>query len=96
MTSSTASPSMLLCAAGLPEQAVDQWSRAVPTETGDYQSDTQRYGSFWSQSARLLQRCRSSPSETRPNGRPRTRYCLIRARRVSPFSHRTPSRCMAC
>ena len=54
MTSSTASPSMLLCAAGLPEQAVEQWSHAVPTEIGDYQSDTQRYGSFWSQSARLL------------------------------------------
>ncbi len=46
---------MMLCAAGLPEQAVDEWSRAVPTETGDYESDTQRYGSFWSQSARLLE-----------------------------------------
>jgi (3,5-dihydroxyphenyl)acetyl-CoA 1,2-dioxygenase len=46
---------MLLRAAGLPEQAIDEWSRAVPTETGEYESDTQRYGSFWSQSARLLQ-----------------------------------------
>ena len=55
MTSSTAPPSMLLCAAGLPEQAAEEWSRAIPTETGDYEFDTQRYGSFWSQSARLLQ-----------------------------------------
>ena len=55
MTSSTASPSTLLRAAGLPEQAIEEWSRALPRETGDYESDTQRYGSFWSQSARLLQ-----------------------------------------
>ena len=37
MTSSTAPPSSLLSAAGLPEQAVDEWSRALPTETGDYE-----------------------------------------------------------
>ena len=55
MTSSTASPSMLLCAAGLPEQAAEEWSRAVPTKPATIESDTQRYGSFWSQSARLLQ-----------------------------------------
>jgi thioesterase DpgC len=55
MTSSAASPLMLLRAAGLPEQAIDEWSRAVPAEASDYDPDVRRYGSFWRQSARLLQ-----------------------------------------
>ena len=54
MTSSAAPPSTLLGAAGLPEQAIQEWSRAVPTTTSDYEADVQGYGSFWSQSARLL------------------------------------------
>ena len=46
MTSSKASPSMLMCAAGLPEQAVQEWSRAVPTITGDYELRPTRIASF--------------------------------------------------
>ena len=92
MTSSIASPSTLLCAAGLPEQAVHEWSRAVPTETGDYKSDTQRYGSFWRQSARLLQ---TLPQKPRRNEAERAAADALlshsRATRES-FSPRTPSR----
>ena len=55
---------MLLRAAGLPEQAVQEWSRAVPTRTGDYESDARRYSSFWGQSARLL---RTLPPKPRRN-----------------------------
>jgi len=49
-----APPAALLGAAGLPEQAVQEWSRAVPTTTSEYEADVQGYGSFWSQSTRLL------------------------------------------
>jgi thioesterase DpgC len=64
VTFSAAPPSNLPPAAGLPEQAVQEWSRAVPTATGDYEADAQGYGSFWSQSARLL---RTLPLKTRRN-----------------------------
>jgi thioesterase DpgC len=51
----SAPPSNLLCAAGLPEQAAQEWSRAIPTPSGEYEVDVQPYSSFWSHSVRLLQ-----------------------------------------
>ena len=64
MSSSPASRSELMCAASLPEQAVQEWSRAIPAKTRDYESDVPRFSSFWDQSARLL---RTLPAKPRRN-----------------------------
>ena len=62
MTSATASASMLMRAAGLPEQAVVEWSRAFPAETGPYESDVQRFASFWGQASALLRTLPRKPA----------------------------------
>ena len=41
-------------AAGLPEQAAQEWSDAFPVTTGEYESDASRYGAFWRRSTTLL------------------------------------------
>ena len=62
MTSATASASMLMRAAGLPEQAVAEWSRAYPAETGPYEFDVQRFASFWGQASALLRTLPRKPA----------------------------------
>ena len=62
MTSATASASMLMRAAGLPEQAVAEWSRAFPAGTGPYESDVQRFASFWGQASALLRTLPRKPA----------------------------------
>jgi (3,5-dihydroxyphenyl)acetyl-CoA 1,2-dioxygenase len=64
MTSATAPTSTAMRAAGLPEQAVAEWSQALPARTGDYESDAPRHGAFWSGSAALL---RTLPEKPRRN-----------------------------
>jgi (3,5-dihydroxyphenyl)acetyl-CoA 1,2-dioxygenase len=64
MTSETAPAATALRAAGLPERAAQEWSRAFPAKTGDYLSDAQRFGGFWSQSAAML---RTLPQKARRN-----------------------------
>ena len=65
MTSTTAETATAVRAAGLPEQAALEWSEAFPAGTGDYESDAQTFGAFWSRSAALL---RSLPPKPRRNG----------------------------
>ncbi len=62
MTSATASASMLMRAAGLPEQAVAEWSRAFPAGTGPYESDVPRFASFWGQASALLRTLPRKPA----------------------------------
>jgi (3,5-dihydroxyphenyl)acetyl-CoA 1,2-dioxygenase len=64
MTSTTESAGASMRAAGLPEQAIREWSHAVPTEIGDHASDARRYSAFWRQSAALL---RSLPVRPKRN-----------------------------
>jgi enoyl-CoA hydratase/carnithine racemase len=64
MTPGTAPASMAMRAAGLSEQAAQEWSQALPAGTGDYASDVRRFGAFWSQSAAML---RMLPPKTRRN-----------------------------
>jgi thioesterase DpgC len=56
-------------AAGLPEQAAQEWSEAFPVTTGDYESDARDYDAFWRRSAALL---RSLPPKLRRNEAERT------------------------
>jgi (3,5-dihydroxyphenyl)acetyl-CoA 1,2-dioxygenase len=61
---STPESALAMRAAGLPEQAIREWSHAAPTEIGGYESDARRYSAFWRQSAALL---RSLPRKPKRN-----------------------------
>ena len=54
MTSAIEAPLAPMRAAGLPEQAAQEWSDAFPVTTGEYESDASCYGAFWRRSAALL------------------------------------------
>jgi (3,5-dihydroxyphenyl)acetyl-CoA 1,2-dioxygenase len=64
MTATMAEAATAIRAAGLPEQAAHEWSRALPSKTGDYDPDVRTFGAFWRQSADLL---RSLPPKPRRN-----------------------------
>ncbi len=64
MTSTTPPAATAMRAAGLPEQAAREWSRAFPATTEDYEFDVPNFGAFWSRSAGLL---RTLPEKPRRN-----------------------------
>jgi (3,5-dihydroxyphenyl)acetyl-CoA 1,2-dioxygenase len=64
MTFLTARATTAMRAAGLPEHAVAEWSRALPAGTADHEPDVRRFGAFWRLSASLL---RTLPHKPRRN-----------------------------
>jgi (3,5-dihydroxyphenyl)acetyl-CoA 1,2-dioxygenase len=64
MTSATEFALASIRAAGLPEQAAQEWSDAFPVRAGEYESDAHNYGAFWRGSAALL---RILPAKPRRN-----------------------------
>jgi (3,5-dihydroxyphenyl)acetyl-CoA 1,2-dioxygenase len=61
MTAATEPALASIRAAGLPEQEAREWSEALPTRTGEYESDASRFSAFWRRSAALLGRLPSKP-----------------------------------
>jgi (3,5-dihydroxyphenyl)acetyl-CoA 1,2-dioxygenase len=53
MTDADACPSAILRAAGLPEQAALEWTRAIPSAAAEYWDDIASYSRFWGLGARL-------------------------------------------
>jgi len=64
MTSTSAEAATVMRAAGLPEQAAQEWSRGLPAATGDYETDVPGFGAFWRRSTALL---RMLPPKPRRN-----------------------------
>ena len=64
MTPATESALASMRAAGLPGQAVQEWSGSFPATTGEYESDAREHSDFWSRSAALL---RTLPPKPRRN-----------------------------
>ena len=76
-----------------PSRAVQEWSQALPAETGDYEFDARRFGAFWSQSAALLRTLphKAAAKRGRAGGRGRADRPSP-APRARPFSPPTSMR----
>ena len=61
MTPATESALASVRAAGLPGHEAQEWSVALPANTGEYESDTVRHSDFWHRTAALLARLPAKP-----------------------------------
>jgi (3,5-dihydroxyphenyl)acetyl-CoA 1,2-dioxygenase len=64
MTSATESAVASMRVAGLSEQETREWSGALPTKAGEYESDARNFAAFWRRSAALLHRLPPKPRRT--------------------------------
>jgi (3,5-dihydroxyphenyl)acetyl-CoA 1,2-dioxygenase len=68
MTDADSSSPAILRAAGVPEEAVREWSQAIPAESGEYRADIAAYSRFWALSARLAQTLPAKPRRNDAEG----------------------------
>jgi hypothetical protein len=81
MTVTMAEAATALHAAGLPDQAAHEWSRTLPSKTGDYGSDSRTFAEIWRRSAALLRSL--PPKPLRNEGEQSAADALLSAARAS-------------